>query len=71
MCVGIRYLDKLLEKEESSRVKFLQKFPDILHLFDVQTLRRKVIPPILLQMKDERFRMHTIPVLLKLTEVNF
>jgi hypothetical protein len=60
----VRYLDKLLEKDVSSRIEFFKRLPQALQLFDEATLVRHILPPMLLQMKDEKLAVFVLPSLL-------
>ncbi|ETO21674.1 hypothetical protein RFI_15528, partial [Reticulomyxa filosa] len=94
------YLEKLLEKEEASRIAFLKNLPRVYYLFiffflkgggmnffflkkkkknpfktnvieqfEPMLLRTKVLPPLLLQMKDSRLVLAVMPSIFKMTEV--
>eukprot|EP01083_Nonionella_stella_P082386 227402_1 len=65
----IRYLEKILEKEEDGKIKFLKKLPEVISMFDKQTLIHKVIPPLIIQIADERMVNYVVPSLLAITRV--
>ena len=62
----IRYLEKILEKDVHSRVQFLKKLPQVLSIFDCDTLLRHVLPPLTLQLKDEKLCIFALPAILEL-----
>ena len=64
----IRYLDKLLDKDVNSRNKFFKKLPEVISKFPSDIMVSKVIPPLILQMKDPNFVMSVLPSIFKITQ---
>jgi len=64
----LRYLEKLLEKEVSSRIQFLKKLPQVLDMFDQKTLVQKVLGPLILQMQDKNMTMYTLPPIMQIAD---
>mmetsp|Transcript_11153 Transcript_11153/g.16929 ORF Transcript_11153/g.16929 Transcript_11153/m.16929 type:complete len:1074 (-) Transcript_11153:66-3287(-) len=63
----IRYLEKLLDKEEDGRIKFFKQLPQVIPMFDKPTLVHKVIPPLMTQLMDERMVKDVLPSLMRIT----
>jgi SCY1-like protein 2 len=60
----LRYLDTILEKDLEGRVEFLKRLPQALSLFDAKTVRQRVLPPLLLQLKDVQLSVFALPSIL-------
>jgi hypothetical protein len=46
------------------RIEFLKRLPQALSLFDAKTVRQRVLPPLLLQVKDTQLAVFALPSVL-------
>lgn len=50
------------------RVEFLKRLPQALHMFDPKTAQKRVLPALLLQMRDENVTLFVLPSVLSIAK---
>ena len=64
----LRYLDSILEKDMEGRIEFLKRLPQALSLFDRGTIERRILPPLLLQLKDLNLALFVLPTIMEIAK---